>query len=164
MTFSGFHYLLALAAVNLMNSSPTLCPGCLAIGATGLGPRPRLWGAVFWRFSAMNEVTQILSAIEGGDLPATDRLCCPWSTKNCAGWPLRGSPTRILGTRSSLPIWFTPPTSGSSAKVTGSSGTAGVTGLTPAPGSMPSSKTGTIPRILKEGWVRPCRNGIVVLH
>ena len=31
--------------------------------------------------------------------------------------------------------------------------TASATGLTPAPGSLPSSKTVTIPRILQEGWV-----------
>jgi hypothetical protein len=29
---------------------------------------------------------------------------------------------------------------------------------------LPSSKTGTIPRILEEGWVQPCRNDIVDLH
>ena len=57
-----------------MNSSPSLCPGCLAIGATALGAGPRLWGSVFWRFSAMSDVTQILSAIEGGDLQAADKL------------------------------------------------------------------------------------------
>jgi RNA polymerase sigma factor (TIGR02999 family) len=46
----------------------------LAIRATALGPGRGCGVASFWRFTATSDVTNILSAIEGGDLQAPEKL------------------------------------------------------------------------------------------
>ena len=75
---------------------------------------------------AMSEVTRILSAIEQGDPRAAGKLL-PLVYDELRGWPARGLLARSRGRASSLPTWCTRPISGSSAKVTRSSGTADVT-------------------------------------
>ena len=63
----------------------------------------------------MNDVTQILSAIEQGDPGAAEKLL-PLVYNELRRLAARGSPARPRGRPSSLPIWYTRPISGSSAR------------------------------------------------
>ena len=90
-------------------------PGSMAIRATTLGARSRRRGCCLLTIDCDGRRHSHPLGDRGGRPQAPEKLL-PLISRNCAGWPPRGSHARTRGSPSSLLTWCTRPISGSSAR------------------------------------------------